>query len=195
MMEGPRTALHVARDLLRHPVDHFIRGWNWKSAAVSSICRGGIFFCVNLPAGFDASTRALAIELAFRAVVSGVLGSATQAFRDVTPGAIATILPVLAIPAVGHTAEYAVHHVAGTARLGESIAASVAFSVLTTAFTLFAMRRGALIVGAGQQSLIHDLQRAPGLIAAFVGTMVKGVHDSVGRQRLDRDRCRYRRCT
>jgi hypothetical protein len=164
----PPTAWDVLIDLLRHPFSHFVAGWNWKSATLSSICRAALFFTVNLPAGLDAGIRAMTTEFVFRAIASGVLGSATQAFRAAAPTTITTITALVVIPATGHLAEYVVHSLAGTARLGESIAVSVGFSVLTTAFNLFAMRRGALIVGHGRQSLVADVRRLPGLMAAFI---------------------------
>jgi hypothetical protein len=37
--------------LMRHPVEHLIRRWNWKSALLSSLLRAAIFFCTNLVAG------------------------------------------------------------------------------------------------------------------------------------------------
>jgi hypothetical protein len=166
------TVWGVLTALICHPIEHFVRGWNWKSATVSSACRATLFFAVNLPAGLEAGLRAMATEMAFRAVASGALGSATQAFRTATPSGTATIAALLVIPATGHLAEYTVHWLSGTARLGESIAVSVAFSVLTTAFNLFAMRRGALIVGDGEQTLAADVRRMPGLIVAFVRAIV-----------------------
>ena len=51
---------------------------------------------------------------------------------------------------------------------GASIAASVAFTSLSTAFNLFAMRRGALIVGADSGSLWKDLQSMPAILVAFI---------------------------
>jgi hypothetical protein len=49
-----------------------------------------------------------------------------------------------------------------------SIAASVVFTALSTLFNLYAMRRGALIVGAGRGSLLEDLRRSPALLADFL---------------------------
>jgi hypothetical protein len=168
MTRGAPTVADVLSGLARHPLRHFVLGWNWKSATLSSLCRAALFFAVNLPAGLEAGLRAMATEMAFRAVASGVLGSATQAFRVARPAVLATMTALIVIPAAGHLAEYTVHRLAGTPRLGESIAASVAFSILTTAFNLFAMRRGALIVGDDQASLLDDMRRLPGLIVAFV---------------------------
>ena len=158
---------HVLKTLervFRDPVRHFVWNWNWKASLFSSTCRGLLFFATNAPAGLESATRAMAIEFLFRAIASGVLGSLTQALRFSRP----RIAALLLLPAFGHAAEYIVHFQAGTPRLGASVLGSVGFTVLTTAFNLFAMRRGALIVGPGQGSLVADLSRLPRLMAAFV---------------------------
>jgi hypothetical protein len=73
-----------------------------------------------------------------------------------------------ALPLVAHAAELAAHTIAGTPRLLTSLLASVTMSALATAFNLFAMRRGAFIVGDGARSLVDDLKELPRLIGAFV---------------------------
>ena len=194
-MERASSAAAVLSDLVRHPVQHFVLKWNWKSALLSSICRATMFLVVNLPAGVDAGLRAMTTEVLFRVVASGALGSATQAFRDAAPTATTVITALVAIPAVGHLAEYSVHRLAGTARLGESIATSVAFSMLTTAFNLFAMRRGVLVVGHDRQSLVQDLRRLPALIGAFVTAIGVGAVRPLTRRRKHEATCQLRRST
>jgi hypothetical protein len=156
--------LAILADVVCHPVRHCVWNWNWKSSVSSALCRAAIFFCLNAPAGMDSALRAMMTELIYRAIASGVLGSLTQALRHSRPRLAALLL----LPAIGHLFEYLVHLQAGTPRLETSIAASITFSVITTSFNLFAMRRGALIVGQGQQSLLADMARLPGLIVAFV---------------------------
>jgi hypothetical protein len=159
------TIRQVIAAAMRDPVRTFVINWNWKSALTSSLCRASIFFVVNLPAGVIHGVRAMMTELIFRGIASGVMGTMTQAFSLAQHSWVALII----LPALGHTLEYAVHHAAGTPRLGQSIVASVAFSVLTTSFNLFAMRRGALVVGAeGQSSLLDDFRRLPGLFVAYL---------------------------
>jgi hypothetical protein len=154
----------VFAGFVRDPIGTFVINWNWKSALTSSLCRAGIFFVVNLPAGVIHGLQAMATELAFRGVASGVMGTMTQAFSRAQHSWIALII----LPVLGHTLEYIVHRTAGTARLGESIAASVTFSIITTSFNLFAMRRGALIVGDEEQSLLDDFRRLPGLFVSYL---------------------------
>jgi len=190
-MSTPPTVGEVLYGLMRHPIEHLVRRWNWKAATLSASCRATIFFVVTMPAGLEAGLRAMATEMAFRIVASGALGSATQIFRTATPPAVATVVALLVIPAAGHLGEYTVHSLAGTARLGENIAVSVAFSVVTTAFNLFAMRRGALIVGDGQRSLADDVRRLPGLIVGFVSTIIRSACRAVARGRRNGARASF----
>lgn len=173
------TLAAVLQQFVHHPIETLIYGWNWKSALLSSICRATMFLVINLEAGLEAGLQAMLTELIFRGCASGVLGSATQAFRNATPVVAATTVALLIIPAAGHVAEFTVHRLAGTVRLGDSIAASVLFSTLTTAFNLFAMRRGALVVGASSQSLSDDLRRLPFLIASFVAESLRVLQSGV----------------
>jgi hypothetical protein len=158
------TIAEVLGEVVRHPVRHLVIHWNWKAAILSACMRAALFLAVNLPAGLGAGIRAMATEFLFRAIASGVFGSLTQVFSRAHHHWVALLI----LPALGHAAEYAVHSAAGTPRLASSIGASVAFSVLSTAFNLFAMRRGTLVVGPHQRTLREDLRKLPALVRDFV---------------------------
>lgn len=158
------TIPQVIEGLVRDPFRSLVINWNWKSALTSSLCRAVLFFVANVPAGIAQGLRAMLTELAFRGVVSGVMGSMTQAFSRAQHSWVASII----LPVVGHTLEYIVHRAAGTPRLGQSMVASVAFSLITTSFNLFAMRRGALVVGDQGQSLVDDFRQLPGLFVSYL---------------------------
>src|SRR5262249_50291441 len=130
--------------------------------------RGAIFFSVNLLAGVVSAVSALATEFLFRPLVAGFDGAVIESFRSTRPEWGATLVVVVALPAINHLIEVAVHWTRGTQRLGASILASVSFSALSGLFNLFAMRRGVLIVGEGQHSILEDLRRLPVVIGAFL---------------------------
>jgi hypothetical protein len=153
--------------ITRHPWRYVGSRWNYKSAVMSSLVRAQIFLIANLSAGSEAAIAAMSAEFVFRFATAGIYGALTQAFRHVQPERTATIAVMVLLPTVGHSLEFAVHWLRGTPNLGASITASVAFTAMSTAFNLYAMRRGALIVGAGSGSLWHDLTRMPALLAAF----------------------------
>lgn len=157
----------VLTDLARRPVTHLVERWNWKSAVLSSAIRSVLFFGVNLGAGLEAARAAFLTELVFRCVTSGFYGAITQAFRNARPVWAGTAAAMLLLPLLTHLLEFAVHWLRGTARLMASLAMSIGFTALSTAFNLFAMRRGALVVGAGCDSIWSDLQRMPLIVVAF----------------------------
>jgi hypothetical protein len=163
-----QTVGAVLVSLFRHPVDHFIRRWNWKSALLSSLLRGAIFFCTNLLAGWHAALGAMLAEFTFRTATSGFYSSLTQSFRKARPRWAATAATMVLLPLVSHSLEFMVHWLRGTPKLGLSIASSMAFTAISTAFNLYAMGKGALIVGDGHRSLSHDLRLMPGLILSFL---------------------------
>jgi hypothetical protein len=139
--------------------------WNWKSALASSLCRAAIFFAINLSAGMDAAVAAMQVEFASRAVASGFYGSLTQYFarHHGARGVAATLI----VPGLAHLVEFGVHRWAATPVLGWSVVGSVAFSMLTTRFTLFAMRQGVFTVGHGSASWWQDMRALPALVLAF----------------------------
>lgn len=131
--------------------------WNWKAALFSSVCRAALFFASNAGHSLDAAIAAAKVEFIYRAIASGFYGAMTEHFSKMKPVTRATATALIVIPAIAHGLEYVIHSMAGTPRLGSSIAASVAFSVAGTRFNLFAMRRGLLIVGRGSRSLASDV--------------------------------------
>jgi hypothetical protein len=186
-------APHV-RDVLsgfvRHPFESLVARWNWKSAILSAACRGVIFFVTNLGAGFQPAARALLVEFAFRSVASGFFGTMTQALSTAVPRLWADIAALILLPLVAHTCEALVHVLNGTPRLGTSIASSVAFTIVSTLFHLFAMRQGAFIVGEGRGSIFSDLARTPRLIGQFLVECARVV---TGRPEKDPRTCRRSR--
>jgi hypothetical protein len=163
-----RSVSHVLRAIVQHPIETIARRWNWKSAVLSSTIRALIFFLVNLPAGRHAAFAALLTELSFRGVASGFYGALTEAFRCAEPEWAASLVAMLLLPLAGHSAEFVVHLLRGTMKLKTSTIASVCFTAISTLFNLYAMRRGALITGEGQQTLRSDMKRMPRLVAGFV---------------------------
>jgi hypothetical protein len=187
----PAPAPHVVDVLagfLRRPGENLIARWNWKSAILSAACRGSIFLVVNLGAGVLPASRALLVEFAFRSVSAGFFGTMTQALSTAQPRLAAAIAALVVLPVAAHSCEAVVHWLNGTPRLGASIAGSMAFTVVSTLFHLFAMRRGAFIVGEGRGPLLQDLARTPTLIGEFIVECAKVV-----RRRLERRSRTFRR--
>ena len=154
--------------LFLHPIETFVYRWNWKSALFSALMRAPIFFSANLTAGWREATGAVVAESSFRAVIAGVYASCTQALRNASPAWAAALVLTVAMPMVAHILEFLLHWLRGTANLKGSMVASVAFTIVSTLFNWYAMRKGALIVGEGAESLGSDLLRMPRLIMGFI---------------------------
>jgi hypothetical protein len=71
------------------------------------------------------------------------------------------------MPMLNHTAEFLLHWLLGTANLKGSILLSVCFTILSTGFNLFAMRREVLITGKDSRSFAEDLKKIPGLLISY----------------------------
>jgi len=169
------TVGEAALNLLRHPFENLVRRWNWKSAVLSALTRGGLFFFVNLRAGIAAAVGSMVVEAAFYIVVAGFYGSATETFRRARPAWLATVVMMIVMPAANHVLEFALHWSHGTKKLTTSIIASVALSMLSAVFNLFAMQRGAFIVGAERQSLSDDFRQLPRIIFDFLTFVPRAV--------------------
>ncbi len=165
------TLAAVGVDLCRHPLRLVMR-WNWKSAVISAVIRAAIFFAANLPSGRTAAWAAFSTEIWLRLATSGFYGGLTQEFGRVEPEWQGMLAATIALPLIAHTLELCVHAVRGTPALLLSILASMAFTVFSTSFNVFAMRRGVLITGGGSQPLHRDLMRMPALIARFASTLL-----------------------
>jgi len=142
--------------------------WNYKSAVLSSLSRGAVFFAANLNVSREAAVAAMVTEFCFRFTTAGFYGAATQAFRKVEPPALGMAAAVVVVPLVAHSVELLVHVWRGTPALAASIGASLVFTAVSTSFNLFAMRRGVLVVGDGAAPLLSDLGRIPRLLVAFL---------------------------
>ncbi len=116
---------------------------------LSSWFRAAIFFFVNLTVGWSAAVAAMGTELVFRGITSGFYGAISEGFAEAEPQWAAALCVMVAVPVMNHSLEFGVHWLRGTQKLMPSIAASVVFTVLSTLFNLYAMRRGALTVGSG----------------------------------------------
>jgi hypothetical protein len=164
----PPTVGAILRGILRHPSRQLILRWNWKSALLSSLLRAAIFFFTNLVAGWHAALGAMLAELVLRSITSGFYGAITESFSEARPAWAATAAAMVALPLLAHSLEFLVHWLRGTPKLGSSIGTSVIFTGISTAFNLYAMRRGVLITNGKNKSLRDDLSQIPGLLLGFV---------------------------
>ena len=154
--------------LARHPIAALLEGFNWKTALVSAMLRAALFFFTNLRSGSQLALRATLVEAGYAICASGVLGTVTERIRGARPEWLTGLTVWIAMPAALLTAQFFVHRFFGTPRLGTSMVGSFCFAALGTGFNWFAMRRGAMMVGAERRSFASDLRALPAIVWAFV---------------------------
>lgn len=154
--------------LFAQPVDLLVRRWNWKAAFFSSLVRGIIFFLANLRSGPWAATGAMLAEWIYRAITSGFYGAITQTLGETEPEWHGAVAAMLLLPFVSHSLEFVVHWLRHTPHLKVSIISSMCFTVISTLFNYYAMRRGTMVVGANSPSLAQDMRALPRVIGGFL---------------------------
>lgn len=149
----------VCVEFVRHPARALGRRWNWKAAALSSVMRALIFFAATIGAGTEVALWATFVEFCFRAIVSGVFGTLIESFSRAEPAWARALVIAVILPTVAQILELVVHYINGTPNLARGVIISSAFTVLSSVFNLYAMRRGALTVcSAGRRSFLQDLK-------------------------------------
>lgn len=175
----PHRAVDVFRNLMRHPIEILIWRWNWKAALLSALLRSPIFFATYLfkKEGIKIAFGAAAAQFVFRALFGGVNGAIIQSFSKVEPAWHAVLTIPIILAAFSHIIEFIVQTVydnsydlnANSSAKFRAILISVAISVISAVFNLFAMRRGALLVkDETGQSIWRDLRRMPWLALEFI---------------------------
>lgn len=127
-----------------------------------------MFLFANLAAGWKLATAAMLAEFLYRAATAGFYGSINQAIRKAEPAWAGRVPAIVLLPGVSHILESVVHVLRGTPHIVTSLATSVCFTILSTLFKLYAMQRGALVIGAEALPPSADLRRIPELIGGFL---------------------------
>lgn len=180
----PRISVADVFDNLYHHPWQLLTRWNWKAVLLAMLVRGGFYFTIYKVSreSWLVTLTAVFVELFFRFFTTGIAGALVQSFRKATPVWLANVIVSIMLPAFSHTVEFITHYAQerylfdvfaasqdGVARK-RAFAISVLFSVVSVLFNLHVMRRGVLLVGAGEdtQSLKDDFKQLPLLVAEFV---------------------------
>jgi hypothetical protein len=157
--------------LATRPVDLLIRRWNWKAAFFSSLIRGIIFLLANLTSGWRAAVGAMLAEWCYRALTSGFYGAMTQTLGETEPEWQGALAAMILLPLSSHSLEFLVHWLRHTPHLKASIISSMSFTVVSTLFNFYAMRRGTMRVGKNCASLGQDMRAMPRMIGGFLAVI------------------------
>jgi len=171
----PQTIKEAWIALVRDP-KLFITCWNYKGAILSSAFRAPIFLITYLAAreSLKLALAAAAVQFLFRFLFAGLTGYLIQSFRRVEPAWKAIVSILMIVPLVSHLFEYLVQaafvHYTGTADYtDQAILRSISFSIFSSLFALFIMRRNVMIVGESEsRSFFSDVLRLPYLVWEFM---------------------------
>jgi hypothetical protein len=174
-VRSEKTITEALRSLWDDP-QRFVRHWNYKGAILSGVLRAPIFLITYLirKEALWLAVGAAMLQFAFRFVFAGIGGTLIQSFRFVEPPWKALVAVLCMVPLVSHLIEFALQisfgHITGTRDItGDAVMRSICVSVISALFTLFAMRRGIMIVGETEsKSLISDIGRLPIVIFHFI---------------------------
>ncbi len=171
----PNRVFDVFRYLIQHPIEMLVWRWNWKAAVLSAVLRSPIFFTAYLAQkqGLWIALGAMLAQFLSRTLFGGINGAIIQSFSRVEPAwhAVLTIPLVLAV--FSHLIEFLVQtaydYANGINGQSKAIMVSVAISIVSAVFNLFAMRRGVLLVkDESQHSIWRDLWLMPWLALEFI---------------------------
>jgi len=174
----PRLGHLLGRMLLR-PRELLLL-WNWKSAVLSVVLRGPIFFIAALQKGWQAAAAALFAESIFCALSAGFYGAVVQILKDAEPAWLTGTFLTVTLPVTFQALEYALHRYRGTPHLRVAAIVSFVMSGIATLFNWYAMRHGTMLVGREARGFSGDLRRLPRLILGFILALPRSI---VGRLR------------
>ena len=142
---------------------------------MSAFFRALIFLITNRHAGERNAIVAGLVEAVFAIFASGLLGAVTQRLRDTRPLWATELVVWLGMPALMTGAQWYVHRHFATQHLRTGLITSFLFASIASGFTWYAMRRGALLMNVGEDSLTHDVKTLPRIILDFVLWPVRAV--------------------
>lgn len=170
---GPRFG-DLLRGLLLRP-QQLLLLWNWKSALLSIILRGPIFFTAAVRQGWRAAMAALLTESVFCAMSAGFYGAIVQILKDAEPQWLTGVFLTVAMPITFQILEYLLHWVRGTPHLRVAGVVSLVVSAISALFNWYAMRRGTLLIGREGGGFGGDLRRLPRLLLGFFALLPRQI--------------------
>src|SRR5271166_2717893 len=169
----PRLVDLVLRSM-RHPYG-LLRLWNWKSALLSIVLRGPIFFGVAVRQGWEAAIAALFTESIFCALSAGFYGAVVQTLKDGEPQWLTGVFLTVVMPVIFQALEYLLHWFRGTPHLRVAGIVSLLVGAISALFNWYAMRRGTLLVGREGGGFGGDLRRLPRLLFGFLAVLPRRI--------------------
>src|SRR5262249_14680528 len=115
--EPGRVAFFTVLLELGHSPQRLLFLWNWKSAFLSLILRGPIFFLAAMHRGCRVTLAVLFTESFFCVLTAGFYGAIVQSLRCAEPEWLTGVFLTFLMPAVFQMLEYWLHWLRGTPHL------------------------------------------------------------------------------
>ncbi len=160
--------------ILRRP-QQLLLLWNWKSALLSIVLRGPIFFGAAVRQGWEAAIAALFTESIFCALSAGFYGAVVQTLKDGEPQWLTGVFLTVVMPVIFQALEYLLHWFRGTPHLRVAGIVSLLVGAISALFNWYAMRRGTLLVGREGGGFGGDLRRLPRLLFGFFAVLPRKI--------------------
>ncbi len=173
VQNGPRFVSLLFSILLRP--QQLLLLWNWKSALLSIVLRGPIFFGAAVRQGWKAAIAALFTESIFCALSAGFYGAVVQTMKDAEPQWLTGVFLTVVVPIIFQVLEYLLHWFRGTPHLRVAGIVSLVVSAVSALFNWYAMRRGTLLVGREGGGFGGDLRRLPRLLFEFFAVLPRRI--------------------
>jgi hypothetical protein len=173
----PDDLYSALRDIVFRPVKTLVPPWSWKAAALSALLRGITFFIGNLRSGHQNALQAMMVEAVFAIFAAGLIGAVSQRLRASQPVWETAAIVCLGLPVLMVVAQLGVHRAAHTPHVGAGVLASFCFAAVSSAFSWYAMRHGALLGGTDSTSFVHDVRSLPRIALDFVLAVPRTLYD------------------
>jgi hypothetical protein len=154
-------------EIALRPLKNLVPPWSWKAAVLAALLRGITFYLSNLPSGRQKAVHAMVVEAVFSVFAAGLIGAISQRLRASRPVWATAVVISFALPAFMFIVQLGVHRIARTPHIGTGVFASFCFASVSSAFSWYAMRHGALLGGTDTTSLLHDIRSLPGITLSF----------------------------
>jgi hypothetical protein len=154
--------------MIKSPIRSIVPPWSWKAAVFSAALRALTFFVTNLKAGERMALRAMWVEAAYAIIAAGLAGAISQQLRRTKPLWATLLVVLVGLPGVFVIGQAGIHALAHTPRVAGGLIASFFLTSLSSGFSWYAMRHGAMLGGVDDTTISHDLKALPSIALKFL---------------------------
>jgi hypothetical protein len=166
--DAPTDLRKTLLNMIKNPIRSIVPPWSWKAAAFSATLRAMTFFVTNLKAGERMALRAMWVEAFYAIIAAGLAGAISQQLRRSKPLWATLSIILVCLPGVFVIGQAGIHAIAHTPRVAGGLIASFFLTSLSSSFSWYAMRHGAMLGGVDDTTISHDLKAIPSIALKFL---------------------------